>query len=151
MADLVNALFRPFIGCRRRAGDAPEPLRLPSPELRNHLLSEAVTEIFLFSVATQVLERQYRQHNSLLGGAQGTKVLPAQVSCHECGSSQEHRRNFQYLLLYLWMSGWRFGGRTSREAAQVHQQFFSRLIAVFGFLLQTLNNDLLQREGNVMF
>ena len=87
--DLVNAFLGSFVVRRGGSGDDAEPLRLPPPQLRNHLLREAIAEVFLLGVAAEVFEREYRQHDSLCSSALGPIAPRDEVSGAECQSDQE--------------------------------------------------------------
>jgi len=62
--DDVDADIRVLVLHRRRSRDHPEQLRVQPGQLRDHFVGETVAEVLLFLVAAQVLERQYRQHDS---------------------------------------------------------------------------------------
>jgi hypothetical protein len=54
------------------APDKAQVLRIEVPELRDHFLGQAVAEVLLAGVSSEVLERENRQHQSStgrLGGA----------------------------------------------------------------------------------
>src|SRR5689334_1319746 len=62
--DLVQWLSAAFILHDRGAGDNSKVIRIKIPELGDHLLSKAVTEVVLACIAGEVLEREHGHHYS---------------------------------------------------------------------------------------
>src|SRR5215469_11635268 len=64
-SDLPHAFVRRAILHGGSSSDYSQALRTDSRELRNHFLSDAVAEVVVLLVTTEVLKRQHSQHHSL--------------------------------------------------------------------------------------
>ena len=60
-AELTDVPFSPLVFPRGASREDPQPIGFQPTELRNHLLGQPVTQIFLVRVAGEVVEGKYRE------------------------------------------------------------------------------------------
>ena len=89
-ADLADVLPGPLVEHRRRSRDDAELRRLQGAEFRNHLLGEAVAQVFLLGVTAEILEWQDRQRH-LPGRHVGQGISPPDRHRHARDREQQYQ------------------------------------------------------------